>query len=121
MAANPNLHLQHPASSGENELVPELVLCNRFDEERMRQHSNLLGVAAQALNKAFQATSAIEGMAFLVHANRVADSCEGQHFSPRVEGQLLTGIALIAELLNNELDHRADWINRNLSATTEVK
>ena len=121
MSAGPDLHLHHTASNNQDELVPELVLCDRFDEKLMRQHSNLLGVTAEALNKAFQATSAIEGIAFLVHANRVADSCEGQHFSPRVEGQLLTGIALIAELLNNELDRKAGWINHNLPATTEVK
>ena len=121
MSANPNLHLQHAPSSDKDDLVPELMLCDRFDEGRMRQHSDLLGVAAYALNKAFKAASAIEGMAFLVHANQVADSCEGQHFSPRVEGQLLTGIAMIAEFLNEDLDRKADWINENLPVTSEVK
>ena len=121
MAANPSLHLQHAASPNEEDPVPELMLCDRLDVERMRKHSHVLGVAAQAMNKAFQAASAIEGMAFLVHANQVADSCEGRHFSPFVEGQLMTGIALIAEFLNNDLDRKADWINQNLPDTTEAK
>lgn len=109
------------AAVKDDDLVPELMLCDRFDAERMRQHSHVLGIAARALNKSFQASSAIEGMAFLVHANRVADSCEGQHFSPRVEGELMTGISLIAEFLNNDLDQKADLINRMLAAGTEAK
>jgi hypothetical protein len=75
----------------------------QFDDDAMGERDHLRGIAGRGLNKSFDTIYAIGGLVTHLRANKDEEGHFFRSFNVNTEAQILTGIAVMSEALNEVL------------------
>lgn len=94
--------------------APHLQTFQNFDDDAMGEHDRLFGIAGRALNKSFDTVYAIGGIVDLLRAGKDHGTDIHNAIDENAEAQLLTGISLLADSLNEFLVDVSDSFRKQM-------